>query len=60
MRVCISGYYGSLNIGDELLLQATMQGIRRVLGEDTEFCALGANAGRMEALHGIQSAPNTE
>lgn len=60
MRVCVSGYYGSENIGDELLLQATMRGVKDVLGVDTEFCAIGARPAQMKELHGLQkTARNT-
>ena len=50
MKVCISGYYGSQNTGDELLLQVMREGITRALGE-VEFNVLAAAPHIVRDLH---------
>ena len=54
LQVLISGYYGFDNAGDEAILEATVDGIRRHIPE-ADPVILSANPGRSAALTGARA-----
>lgn len=54
MRLLICGYYGFGNAGDEAVLAALVQQLRRRL-PDAELCVLSADPPATRALHGVQA-----
>jgi polysaccharide pyruvyl transferase WcaK-like protein len=54
MRVGIAGWFGSDNLGDELLLHSLIDCVRSV-AEDASFVVLSANPGRVAELHTVDA-----
>lgn len=54
MNIVLSGYYGFGNLGDELLLAATLQGLRRRL-PGVRPIVLSGDPERTEAEHGVRA-----
>jgi len=55
-RIVLSGYYGFHNLGDEAVLAATVQELRR-LRPDAEITVLSASPGETRRTHGVESVP---
>ena len=55
-RIVLSGYYGFHNLGDEAVLAATVQELRR-LRPDAEITVLSASPGETRRVHGVESVP---
>lgn len=51
--IVISGYYGFGNAGDEAMLEAILEGLRRRLG-DTDFAVVTGRPEQVEAVHGVE------
>ncbi len=56
MRIAISGYYGFGNVGDEAVLSATLDELRRRLPE-AEIVVLSADPDATGDAHGVRAAP---
>ncbi len=57
-RVVISGYYGFDNLGDEAVLAATIQELRR-RRPDAEIAVLSADPAATARTHGVHGVPRT-
>jgi polysaccharide pyruvyl transferase WcaK-like protein len=56
MKAGIVGWFGSDNLGDEILLHSLMHNVRAAAG-GAEFVVFSPNPDRVAALHGVQTAP---
>jgi polysaccharide pyruvyl transferase WcaK-like protein len=56
VRVGIAGWFGSDNLGDELLLATTLRLLGASQGTHTAT-VFGADAGRVSELHGVRAVP---
>lgn len=50
MKVCIAGWYGSDNLGDEILLSSLIDALRST-DQESSICVFCPNPDRVEALH---------
>jgi len=55
-RIVLSGYYGFHNLGDEAVLAATVQELRR-LRPDAGITVLSASPENTRRVHGVESVP---
>jgi polysaccharide pyruvyl transferase CsaB len=53
-KILIAGYFGFGNTGDEAILAATLQNLRR-LQPDLEFCVVSGNPDNTKKLHEVSS-----
>lgn len=58
MKVLISGYYGSGNVGDEAVLVSIIQGLRR-RDPEIEIAVLSASPGLTAELNGVKTVHRT-
>jgi polysaccharide pyruvyl transferase WcaK-like protein len=56
MRIGIVGWFGSDNLGDEILLHSLMQTIRESVA-DAEFLVMSPNPQHVGELHGVRTTP---
>ena len=57
-RVLVSGYYGFGNAGDEAILMAIVESMKK-LNKDIDFTALSADPVSTSSPHGINAVPRT-
>jgi polysaccharide pyruvyl transferase WcaK-like protein len=56
MRVGVAGWFGSDNVGDEVLLATTL-GLIRASARSSQMMVFAADAGRVAELHGVRAVP---
>lgn len=58
-RIVLSGYYGFTNLGDEAVLQATVDELRR-RRPDLEIAVLSASPGETSSTYGVRGVPRAD